>query len=90
VTSAHLAEELLLTFARGSSLRRLTNTAFRQAQITPRRLIGTQAVGSAAGMVAIGLGVYVATDHMLLAMSFVKLVTGPVRAPALPGPRAPL
>jgi DNA-binding transcriptional LysR family regulator len=70
-----------IAFAPGSSLRRLTDTAFTRAQITPRRLIETQAVGSAAGMVAAGLGVSVATEQVLPLMSFVDVVTRPVHEP---------
>lgn len=83
VTWADLAGEPFITFAPGSSLRRLTDAAFAQAGTTPRRLVETQAVGSAAGMVAAGLGVCVATEQVLPLMSFVDLATRPVHGPSV-------
>jgi LysR family carnitine catabolism transcriptional activator len=81
VTWADLAAEPFLAFAPGSSLRRLTDAAFRRAQVEPASLVETQAVGAAAGMVAAGLGVCVATEQVLPLMSFVGVVSRRVREP---------
>lgn len=68
-----LAAEPIVQFSRTSSLRSHTERAFREVGVNPEAVIETSEIAAAAGLVAAGLGVMIATDLLLPLTAFAGL-----------------
>ena len=83
LTWTMLADEPIIVFGPGSSLRRLTDLAFAQLTLLPTRLLETRAPATAAGLVAAGLGVSAITETVMPLMAFASLETRPLTDPRI-------
>jgi LysR family carnitine catabolism transcriptional activator len=80
---ADLAQGTFIAFTADSSIRRLTDLAFTQAEVTPTAVVETRTVATAAGMIAAGLGLSAMPELVLPLASFAPVVARPLDSPAV-------
>ncbi|WP_328610350.1 LysR family transcriptional regulator [Amycolatopsis sp. NBC_00345] len=83
LTWADLARETFIAFTSDSSIRRLTDLAFTQAEAVPTSVVETRTVATAAGMIAAGLGISAMPELVLPLASFAPVVARPLDSPAV-------
>jgi len=66
-----------------SSIGRLTDLAFTQAEVAPTAVVETRTVATAAGMIAAGLGISAMPELVLPLAAFAAVVARPVDTPAV-------
>lgn len=82
-TWSQLADDLFVTLRLGTSIRLLTDAAFREARATPRSTLETSTVSTAGAIVAAGLGVTAVPEPTLPLLAFADVAHRPLHAPLM-------